>query len=101
MRGEGTAHRGVVSPWEKNEPPGTTPGGSSAQASDGIPLTPPGLPCQHTVMHGACQASGRFGVKPVNSRLGRGDVHPGGRPENRSAERLAGDTDGPLAVGPG
>src|SRR5262245_5183378 len=35
----------------------------------------------------------------VTARLGQGDVHPGGRPENGSAERLAGDTDGLVAVG--
>src|SRR5262245_29401394 len=32
--------------------------------------------------------------QPVEARLGQGDVHPGGRPENGNAERLAGGTDG-------
>src|SRR5262245_6708214 len=37
--------------------------------------------------------------KPVKARLGQGDVHLGGQPENGGAERLAGDTDGLIAVG--
>src|SRR5436309_11348620 len=36
--------------------------------------------------------------KAVKARLGQGDVHLGGQPENGSAKRLAGDTDGLLAV---
>ena len=48
----------AVGKWggEKNEPLGNAPSGSSAQASDGIPLTPSGLPCRKRVMHGACQS---------------------------------------------
>src|SRR5262245_38091972 len=37
--------------------------------------------------------------QPVTARLGQGDVHPGGRPEIGCAERLAGDTEGLVAVG--
>lgn len=52
------------------------PGGSSAQASDGIPLTPSGLPCHHPTMHGPCQSDetpregrpGWFAILPVSPR---------------------------------
>ncbi len=42
---------------EMNEPPGNAPGGSSAQASNSVPLTLLGLPCRRNDMHGACQCS--------------------------------------------
>jgi hypothetical protein len=37
-----------MSEMKMNEPPENAPGGSFAQASDDVPLTPSGLPCRNT-----------------------------------------------------